>query len=239
MAFDGNGNWIPEFSAKEDRDAGVKILASRFDDVFQQDLKESFEKCLTNDGQSRLLQDFNFNNHKGINVADAIYDSDAVNKRTLDRLSVHKSGDETIDGVKTFTSTIKCSTAEDKNDNSTNVATTNWVREHRCTEKATTESTASPDSPAYIVENYKSGNNWYRVWSDGWIEQGGYVVPSGGISIITFLKPFTTTDYTILNTEDNYHTNGSEKNRNYVKSTTSLTFYNEVNCSSWWECKGY
>ena len=61
MAFDGNGNWIPEFSAKEDRDSGVKILASRFDDVFQQDLKESFEKCLTNDGQNRPLKDFNFN----------------------------------------------------------------------------------------------------------------------------------------------------------------------------------
>jgi hypothetical protein len=83
MAFDGNGNWIPEFSAKEDRDAGVKILASHFDDVFQQDLKESFEKCLTNDGQSRPLQDFNFNNHKGINVADPETDSDVVNVRSM------------------------------------------------------------------------------------------------------------------------------------------------------------
>lgn len=83
MAFDGNGNWIPEFSAKEDRDAGVKILAGRFDDVFQQDLKESFEKCLTNDGQSRPLQDFNFNNHRGINVADPETDSDVVNLRKL------------------------------------------------------------------------------------------------------------------------------------------------------------
>lgn len=85
MAFDGNGNWIPEFSAKEDRDAGVKILASRFDDVFQQDLKESFEKCLTNDGQSRPLKDFNFNNNKGINVADPETDSDVVNVRILNK----------------------------------------------------------------------------------------------------------------------------------------------------------
>lgn len=86
MAFDGNGNWIPEFSAKEDRDAGVKILASRFDDVFQQDLKESFEKCLTNDGQSRPLQDFNFNNHKGINVADPETENDVVNLRKLNNV---------------------------------------------------------------------------------------------------------------------------------------------------------
>jgi hypothetical protein len=83
MAFDGNGNWIPEFSAKEDRDAGVKILASRFDDVFQQDLKESFEKCLTNDGQNVILNDFNFNNNKGINIADPVEESDVVNLRKL------------------------------------------------------------------------------------------------------------------------------------------------------------
>lgn len=83
MAFDGNGNWIPEFSAKEDRDAGIKILANRFDDVFQQDLKESFEKCITIDGQNKITGDFNFNNFKGINLADPVLDNDAVNKKTL------------------------------------------------------------------------------------------------------------------------------------------------------------
>jgi hypothetical protein len=25
----------------------------------------------------------------------------------------------------------------------------------------------------YITETWSEGNNWYRVWSDGWIEQGG------------------------------------------------------------------
>jgi hypothetical protein len=84
MAFDGNGNWIPEFSAKEDRDAGVKILADRFDDVFQQDLKNSFEKCLTNDSQNRPLQDFNFNNNKGINVANPEKLGDVVNLKIID-----------------------------------------------------------------------------------------------------------------------------------------------------------
>ena len=42
-----------------------------------------------------------------------------------------------------------------------------------CTAKATTTSTASSAIPAVIVQNYKNGSSWYRVWSDGWIEQGG------------------------------------------------------------------
>ena len=38
-----------------------------------------------------------------------------------------------------------------------------------------------------IVENYKSDASWYRVWSDGWIEQGGRT----NAKTITFLKPFS------------------------------------------------
>ena len=48
----------------------------------------------------------------------------------------------------------------------------------------------------YVKETYSSGNNWYRVWSDGWIEQGGYRVSEAKASAIhTFIKPFTTTNY--------------------------------------------
>ena len=33
-----------------------------------------------------------------------------------------------------------------------------------------------PSTPkGYITQTWRSGNNWYRVYSDGWIEQGGYV----------------------------------------------------------------
>ena len=63
------------------------------------------------------------------------------------------------------------------------------------TTKATTASTASKTKPAVVVENYKKGDNWYRVWSDGWIEQGG-VAETGVKNTITFLKPFSDTNYT-------------------------------------------
>lgn len=54
----------------------------------------------------------------------------------------------------------------------------------------------------YIVETYNDGNgNWYRVWSDKWCEQGGYITtftPNSYISII-FLKEFANTSYFFTN----------------------------------------
>ena len=50
----------------------------------------------------------------------------------------------------------------------------------------------------FIVESYINGDNWYRIWSDGWIEQGGTVsVPSSGTAL-TYLKPFSNTNYSIV-----------------------------------------
>lgn len=83
MAFDGNGNWISNFSAVADRDANIKILASRFDNIFIADIASSFENCLTKDTQVKPTQNFNANNYRVINVADPVSDKDAVNKETL------------------------------------------------------------------------------------------------------------------------------------------------------------
>lgn len=47
-----------------------------------------------------------------------------------------------------------------------------------------------------VVDTWRSGNSWYRKYSDGWIEQGGSVVCSTDISAsstnITFTTPFAT-----------------------------------------------
>lgn len=47
-----------------------------------------------------------------------------------------------------------------------------------------------------VVTNYVNGDSWYRLWSDGWIEQGGY---STGVANrnVTFLKPFSNTNYSL------------------------------------------
>ena len=50
------------------------------------------------------------------------------------------------------------------------------------------------NSMKYVVETWSEGTEWYKVWSDGWIEQGGYI-PARISDTITFIKPFTNTEY--------------------------------------------
>lgn len=54
-------------------------------------------------------------------------------------------------------------------------------------------------STVHITETWKStdGNSWYRMWSDGWIEQGSSANTSRG-STVTLHKKFSSPAYTIL-----------------------------------------
>lgn len=97
--FDGNGNWTSDFSAQADRDNGIKILASRFDNIFIADIKESFENCLTKDGQIAPIGNFNMGGQKITNLNTGVNDNDAVNVRQMNNAiatandSLHSIGD--------------------------------------------------------------------------------------------------------------------------------------------------
>lgn len=56
----------------------------------------------------------------------------------------------------------------------------------------------------YVVDTYRSGNSWWRLWSDGWLEQGGRTAQSTGvtsrITSITLLKNFKDTTYSVFAT---------------------------------------
>lgn len=55
---------------------------------------------------------------------------------------------------------------------------------------------AIPKPNAYVTKTWHSGTSWYRVWSDGFIEQGGsYISSDSSAFIITLNKPMTTTYY--------------------------------------------
>lgn len=97
--FDGNGNWTSEFSAESDRDNGIKILASRFDNIFIADLKESFENCLTRDGQIAPIGNFAMGGQKITNLGTGTNNTDAVNLKQMNTAiatasdSLHSIGD--------------------------------------------------------------------------------------------------------------------------------------------------
>lgn len=95
-------------------------------------------------------------------------------------------------------------------DNSTKIATTAFVKAQGystksghtwATTKATTTSSASTNNPVVVTQNYNNGKNWYRVWSDGWIEQGGYISgtrASGAWFVVNFLKNFTSSNRMVM-----------------------------------------
>lgn len=53
----------------------------------------------------------------------------------------------------------------------------------------------------YVYETWSSGTSWYRVWSDGWIEQGGSKAGSltgGAVQTFTLPKAYKNTSYIIM-----------------------------------------
>lgn len=113
----------------------------------------------------------------------------------------------------------------------------------KCTTKATTTSTARSNLVAVVVQNYVNGTSWYRVWSDGWIEQGGSLtITEHTTATVTLLKPFSNTNYTLLYTQGGW-------NDGYTRSDTGITAITTTNfkigstsgCSTlgrWYAC-GY
>ena len=60
-----------------------------------------------------------------------------------------------------------------------------------------------------IIETWSEGTEWYRVWSDGWIEQGGttgLITSSNGYTATTiqFKKSFINTNYTFTSCANKY-----------------------------------
>lgn len=73
-----------------------------------------------------------------------------------------------------------------------------------------------------VVESYRNGTEWYRVWSDGWVEQGGIKGKySENAVLVTLLKPYSDNLYTVQTTA---HHNGSA-NQDAINDKTTTTFY--------------
>lgn len=84
MGFDGNGKWTSNFYPISDRDNGVAILASKFQNLIQNDIKSGFDNCILRDGTGRPNANINWNGYKITNLAAGTGDTDAVNKKQMD-----------------------------------------------------------------------------------------------------------------------------------------------------------
>lgn len=90
-----------------------------------------------------------------------------------------------------------------------------------------------------IVETYHSGASWYRVYSDGFCEQGGYITSASGSSI-SLLKNYADTNYSIL-LSGSYGSAGTDVNTVVWnnKTTSSFTYYKSFSNGTTWYACGY
>lgn len=122
-------------------------------------------------------------------------------------------------------------------DNSTKIATTAYCVNMATTTAPTTTSSASKTRPAWVVENYVNGTSWYRIWSDGWCEQGqnNRTIGGAGNATINLLKAYKDTNYTV--------TLACGQNSSYapsIQSRTTTSFTGGVldRARDWYAC-GY
>lgn len=116
----------------------------------------------------------------------------------------------------------------------------------RCTTKATTTSSASSGKVAVVVQNYVNGYSWYRIWSDGWIEQGGQAHATTGLGTLNLTKTFSSIGYCVQVSQAT--TDGAYSNNHFImiyeKKTTSFKVKTNATTASggipfsWYAC-GY
>ena len=73
-----------------------------------------------------------------------------------------------------------------------------------------------------IVETYINGTSWYRVWSDGYCMQGGKTSGENRGYLVTLLKPYKDTNYTVV--ASGHHSDNTDKGWNYTHTLTATSF---------------
>lgn len=98
-------------------------------------------------------------------------------------------------------------------------------------------------STVHIIGTWKSfgGNSWYRVWSDGWVEQGGH----GTGDTCIFNKPFSNIEYTFNVQPSSGYTSHPDwiaayENRPWRTTTgTRVSWYSGGDQGWDWRASGY
>ena len=106
------------------------------------------------------------------------------------------------------------------------IVTAGWFRQSGCVVRT-------------VIETYKNGTNWYRIWSDGWKEQGGRI--ASGNTMVTFLKPFTDTNYCVSMAQKGMSSSVAERVSVESLSTTAMTISGATSSSTpaYWRACGY
>jgi hypothetical protein len=94
-------------------------------------------------------------------------------------------------------------------------------------------------SPRYLTDSYynAAASVWYRVYSDGWVEQGGYSDSSSNTTTtVTFLKPMKNSNYFAIASRIYPSSNAAGQSLVLEQTTTTLKYALSVNRTYWYVC---
>ena len=102
-----------------------------------------------------------------------------------------------------------------------------------------------PDETSYphVVETYSDAQtgSWYRIWSDGWCEQGGLLSTDARIVTLTLLQEYKDTYYfgTIYN-QTSLYTDTYNLSFRPATTTTATLYTGTIDASTCsWTAQGY
>lgn len=102
---------------------------------------------------------------------------------------------------------------------------------------ANTYSNVTENRPATVIISYVNGSSWYRLWSDGWIEQGFSI--SGDSNMLNWPKPFSNTNYTVTSTPVVYNNYGVQAVSITSKTAAGIVWAGTNYSSTCWYACGY
>lgn len=110
---------------------------------------------------------------------------------------------------------------------------------------------AKINKPVYVVETYKNGTQWYRKYSDGVIEQGGYItgLKTNEEKTYNFVVPFTNENSVIMHITNIFTGDYSVYRGGLTVNTITKTTFNVwadaitneanyYNAGAFWEARG-
>lgn len=134
MPYDSQGNFYRVHNWEQDRLDDVEIVSDRHDEE-DDNFAEGLSQCFLRDGRVALAGNMNVGNNRIQNMANGSATKDAVNKGQMDtalsakandNAVVKLSGNQTVAGTKTFSSSPVVPTPA-VSDNSTRAATTAYI----------------------------------------------------------------------------------------------------------------
>lgn len=105
--------------------------------------------------------------------------------------------------------------------------------------KANKDLSNVPLSYDYVVQNYRAGSNWYKIYKSGWTEQGGVV--TGSNPTVTLFVAMNQTNYHVtLSGIDEYAGERQITLRVNTRTGTSFSISNRSTSQThYWEARGY